>query len=244
MVWALLFTVASMNPPSSLPAKHTVRVWDLPTRLFHWLLLAAVVGAVTTAKIGGNAMVWHGRFGAAVLALLAFRLLWGVVGGLWSRFVRFVPLPGTLVAYVRGRGADGSEVGHNPLGALSVLAMLAILIAQVATGLVADDEISVQGPLNRFVETATGLAATGWHKGYGQWVIYGLVGLHVAAILFYRLFKKQDLIGPIVHGDKALHVAAQPSRDDARSRLLALLLAACCVALAVWVMRLGLPGAP
>src|SRR5689334_17419004 len=180
-----------------------VRVWDLPTRCFHWLLAASVIGLVITGRVGGNALIWHMRLGLLVLALLVFRLLWGVVGGRWSRFASFIRGPGAVLRYLRGdhRSGDHFEVGHNPLGAFSVMAMLGILVIQVATGLVADDEIATTGPLNRFVASATGLKATAWHKGAGQWIIIALVLLHVGAILFYR-WRGVGLVGPMWHGDK------------------------------------------
>ncbi len=158
---------------TSKTTQATVRVWDLPTRAFHWLLAAAVVGLVISAKIGGNAMVWHVRLGLLVLALLAFRFVWGLVGGRWSRFASFIDAPATLLRYLRGQQRPGEhfEVGHNPLGALSVFALLTLLLVQVCTGLVADDEIAATGPLNRYVASATGLLATGWQKGCGQWLL-------------------------------------------------------------------------
>ena len=218
----------------------TVRVWDLPTRLFHWLLVLAVIGSVASAKIGGNAMVWHFRCGCVVLALLAFRLLWGLVGGRWSRFASFAYAPGTVLRYLRGgsRADEHHEAGHSPLGALSVFALLAVLAAQVATGLVADDEIASVGPLNRFVAGTLASAATGWHKGWGQWLIFGLVGLHVAALLFYRFAQRRDLLGPMLRGDKRLPPGTPASADGWAARLLALLLAALCAAGAGWVFDL------
>ena len=86
------------------PTTGRVRVWDLPTRLFHWVLALAVIGLVVTGKVGGNAMVWHFRLGYVVFALLLFRLVWGLVGGHWSRFVAFIYAPATLIAYLRGEG--------------------------------------------------------------------------------------------------------------------------------------------
>ncbi|WP_425500839.1 cytochrome b/b6 domain-containing protein [Pseudaquabacterium terrae] len=217
-----------------------VRVWDLPTRLFHWTLALAVVGLVITGKIGGNALVWHMRIGLTVLALLVFRLLWGLVGGHWSRFARFVYAPATTLRYLRGEHRDGDhfEVGHNPLGAFSVFAMLGILVVQVSTGLFADDEIATTGPLNRFVDTATGLAATSWHKGPGQWIIIGLVLLHVGAIIVYRL-RGTSLVAPMWRGDKLLPASVPPSQDSLRQRVLALVLFACCAALSIGIARLG-----
>ena len=197
---------ATLTRPMPDPYLPLVRVWDLPTRLFHWVLAITVAGSVLSAKIGGNAMVWHFRFGYVVFTLLAFRLLWGWVGGRWSRFASFVYTPGTVWRYLRGETRPGEplEVGHNPLGSLSVLALLAVLAVQVGTGLVADDEIANLGPLNRFVSSDTGLAATGWHKGWGQWVLLALVALHIAAIVFYRVRHHKNLVLPMVTGDKHL----------------------------------------
>jgi cytochrome b len=219
----------------------TVRVWDLPTRLFHWLLAVAVVAQVVTAKIGGAAMTWHFRVGYCVFALLVFRLVWGVVGGHWSRFASFVYGPASVLRYLRGqaRHDDYFHVGHNPLGSASVFAMLAMLAVQVATGLVADDEISNVGPLNRYVSTAFGLTATAWHKGPGQVVIITLVALHLGAIAFYTWRKGQDLVRPMVGGDKLLPGRAPASIDDRLARVRALAIALLCTALVAAVVELG-----
>jgi cytochrome b len=201
---------------------HLVRVWDLPTRVFHWALLACVVGLFVTGKLHGNWMVWHFRLGYCVAGLLIFRLVWGLVGGHWSRFGSFLYGPRRVWAYLRGQNPPQDSVGHNPLGALSVFALLAVLLVQVGTGLISDDEIAFQGPFNRYVAQATGYAANAWHKGYGEWLIWGLVGLHVAAIAFYSWVRREKLIRPMVHGDKTLDFEAPQSRDDRRMRLRAL----------------------
>lgn len=218
-----------------------VRIWDWPTRLFHWALVLCVVGAVVSAKVGGAAMAWHVRFGLAVLALLVFRLVWGLVGGHWSRFARFVYAPTTLLRYVRGQAQphEWLDVGHSPTGALSVFAMLGLLAVQVATGLVADDEIAATGPLVRFVESATSLAATAWHKSWGQWLLLGLLVLHVAAIAVYRLVLQRDLVTPMLTGDKPLPPEVPSSADHAGRWALALLALSLGVALALWVHAQG-----
>jgi cytochrome b len=218
-----------------------VRVWDLPTRLFHWVLALAVVALVVTAKIGGAAMVWHFRLGYLVLALVVFRILWGLVGGRWSRFASFVRGPGTVLRYLRGdsRADEHLDVGHNPLGSLSVLALLFFLALQVGTGLVADDEIANVGPLNRFVSSAAASQATHWHKDYGQWILLALVALHVLAILFYLFGKGKNLVRPMISGDKPLPPGTPPAADGAAPRLLALVLAAGSGGLAFWVSRLA-----
>ena len=230
-------THPKMNPNALEP----VRVWDLPTRLFHWLLALTLVGSVVTGKLGGAWITWHFKLGLAAGALLLFRLVWGVVGGRWSRFAAFVYTPGALWRYLRGQALPGErlDVGHNPLGALSVFALLAVLAVQVGTGLVADDEIANVGPLNRFVAGATGLAATAWHKGWGQGLLIALVALHLAAIAFHVAVRKHDLVRPMIHGDKQLPPGTPPSRDGATTRAWALAIAAACAAAAVVVARSG-----
>ncbi len=245
--------VRPMNPSSVTTEKPTsrpdaamvaVRVWDLPTRVFHWLLAASVIAMVITGKVGGNALVWHMRIGLLIGALLLFRIVWGLIGGRWSRFASFIYAPATVLRYLRGehRPGDHFDVGHNPLGSFSVFAMIGLLALQVATGLVADDEIATTGPLNRFVASATGLLATSWHKSYGQWILIALVVLHIGAILVYRR-RGVDLIRPMLHGDKALpnHAtgAAPAAQDSLRTRIQALLVIAVCMGLAAWVARQG-----
>ena len=219
---------------------HTVRIWDLPTRLFHWVLAASVVGLVVTAKVGGNWMEWHFRLGHLVLALLVFRIIWGLVGGRWSRFASFLYSPSRVLRYLRGEGQASDSVGHSPLGALSVFGLLAVLAAQVATGLFSDDEIAFAGPLTRFVSNAIVGQATTYHKEIGQYLVIGLVALHLLAIAFYVFVKRQRLVMPMVQGDKLLDAPAAASRDDAISRVGAAVVLAICAALAWWVSSLGM----
>jgi len=170
---------------------YTVRIWDLPTRLFHWALVVCVVSLVVTAEIGGNAMVWHFRLGYTVLALLLFRLVWGFVGGHWSRFGTFLSSPARALRYLRGIHEPTDMVGHNPLGAWSVLALLLLLAAQVGSGLLSDDEIAFAGPLTRFVSGATVELATAYHSEVGKLLLLALVTLHVLSIVFYAVKKSR-----------------------------------------------------
>jgi cytochrome b len=146
-----------------------------------------------------------------------------------------------MLRYLRNRrvASDVFHVGHNPLGSASVFAMLAILMVQVATGLVADDEIATTGPLNRFVSTPFGLSATAWHKGAGLAIILTLVVLHVVAVMFYRVRKRQDLIGPMFSGDKRLPAAVPGSVDDRMSRMRALAIIVVSAGLVAAVVKLG-----
>ena len=217
---------------------HKVRVWDLPTRVFHWALVVCIVGLIITGNVGGNAMVWHFRMGLTVLALLLFRLVWGLIGGRWSRFAAFIYSPRSIINYLKGKARPEHSVGHTPMGAGSVFALLAVLLAQVGSGLISDDEIAFAGPLSRFVSGATVNLATNYHKNIGKWIILALVVLHIAAIVFY-LWRKQNLIKPMLHGDKQLTEAMPASRDDAASRAAALAIFGICVAFVVWVASLA-----
>lgn len=218
---------------------HLVRIWDLPTRLFHWLLALAVIGLVVTGQLGQ--MNWHFRLGYCVLTLLIFRLLWGLVGGRWSRFAAFIYSPASLWRYLRGRGDPAHAVGHTPTGALSVFALLLLLLAQVGTGLISDDEIASAGPLTHLVSGRIVSLATWYHAKVGQWVLIALVSLHVLAVLYYLWAKRQNLIRPMFNGDKVLSHAADAARDDTRARVLALVLLLLSAGAVTLLLQFGTP---
>lgn len=185
----------------------TLRIWDLPTRLFHGLLAACVIGLVISGNIGGNAMVWHFRLGYAVFTLLLFRLVWGFVGGHWSRWAQLPWQPRRLLAYLRGQASPDALAGHNPLGSWSVLALLFFLALQVGTGLFSDDEIANAGPLSALVSGSWVSLATAWHKHFGKLILILLVITHLLAIAWYRWRKHQALVPAMWHGDKTLEQA-------------------------------------
>lgn len=197
-----------------------IKIWDLPLRLFHWLLVVLVVAAVVTANIGGNAMDWHGRIGLCILGLIVFRITWGFVGSFHARFASFWPTPSSLRAYLRG---EWKGHGHNPLGALSVLALLALLGVQAATGLFSNDDIAFAGPLSKYVSEATSSALTGFHEASAG-AILTLVALHLAAIAFYVLIKKETLIKPMVSGWKDVPAESSPPPEITTGRRIAALL--------------------
>lgn len=199
------------------------RVWDLPTRLFHWMLVGSVVGALITVQIGGNAMVWHGRLGQLVLALMLFRLAWGVVGGRHARFADFVPRPSSLLAYLRGRW---SGHGHSPLGALSVMALIGAFLLQASLGLATTDDIFFDGPLVRHLPSEWVSLATSLHHAMKP-VLLALVGLHLAALTVYRL-KGQKLVGAMVTGHRPAEeggAGSEPADVNGSLRLAAVILA-------------------
>lgn len=198
-----------------------VRVWDLPTRLFHWALAICVVLGIVFVKIGGNAIQWHAYCGYTALALILFRVIWGFVGSWHARFANFIPSPSKLIAFLRGQ-VDGG-LGHNPLGALSVIALLIIVLIQALTGLFTDDDIFFQGPFARYVSNSTVALFTSIHR-FNQYLIFVLVGLHIAAISYYYFVKRENLVGPMVTGDKLTSIVPKSREiiDSSRQRMLAL----------------------
>ena len=175
-------------------------VWDWPLRLFHWLLVLAVVGAYITGELGGSLTDWHSRLGALTLGLLIFRIFWGFLGTYYARFVHFFPTPGGLITYFKG---DWQGVGHNPVGALSIFALLLVLAALIVTGVFANDDIAFEGPLFHLIDKSLSDRISGWH----EWLVdglLGLVGLHVTAVFYYLLIKKNNLIRPMLTGNTLL----------------------------------------
>lgn len=224
---------------------HRVRVWDAPLRAFHWLLLAAVASAIATGLLGGEWMVWHGRAGIAIVGLLAFRLSWGFVGSETARFVRFVPTPHALLAYVQGRWQG---IGHNPLGALSVLALLGLLAAQVGTGLFSNDDIAFAGPLSSRVDEDLAHSLTGWHHRLVNG-LYALIALHLLAIGFYAVVKRLRLVPAMVTGWQEVprsQLGARPAPAGAFALSLGIGLLAACAASGAWPLAFtaGAAGRP
>jgi cytochrome b len=205
-------------------------VWDLPTRLFHWSLVLAVTLAVVTGELGGDWITLHGKAGLAILGLVSFRVVWGFVGSTHARFLNFIPTAGRLRAYLHGRWKGH---GHNPLGALSVLALLGLLAAQAGSGLFTDDDISFTGPLNALVEQAVASRLTGLHRQLA-YVVLAVLALHIAAILVYLRVKKQNLVKPMVTGWKEVAHGSSASKGSWPGLLLAV-----AVALAVTYLASG-----
>jgi cytochrome b len=214
-----------------------VKVWDLPTRLFHWLLFVTVAAALWTGWVGGSWITWHGRLGLAVLGLLAFRVAWGLVGSTYARFAQFAPTPGRLMAYLRDQWQGA---GHTPLGALSVFALLGVLTWQAVSGLFSNDDIAFKGPLASLVSSAASTSLSGLHR-QGLWIILGLVALHVTAIVVYAL-RGKNLVKPMVLGWKD---TSDPGLQPAPGgRLWALLLSLAFAVLVVWIADGGLVPPP
>jgi cytochrome b len=205
-------------------------VWDLPLRLFHAALAVCVTGSFITHWLGSAAFRWHETCGCTTLVLVAFRLAWGVVGTRHARFGSFVRGPRAVAAYARAlaRRAPAVSAGHNALGGWMVLALLALLLAQAASGLVANDKIVDAGPLYGYVSAAQSDAASHLHRALSNWIL-AAVCLHVLAVVAYRVVLRTDLIRPMLTGFKdGLPPGAgiEPSSRGQRLALAAALVAA------------------
>lgn len=219
---------AASRPGSTL-------VWDLPVRLAHWLLALCVAGSWLTHQAGLQWFGWHRRFGYAALVLVLFRIAWGFVGTRHARFASFVRGPCAILAYLRG-GAREEAPGHNPLGALSVVAMLALLLLQAATGLFANDEIANAGPFYGWVSPTTSNRITAVHHANSDWLL-ALVGLHLVAVGWYVRVRRNPLVRAMLTGRKdAGRVPVGEAIDNSRM-LLAVVIVACLAATLALAIR-------
>ena len=208
-------------------------VWDLPVRLFHWGLAGLI--AFSWWSVHYHHTDWHIWSGLAVLTLLIFRLLWGFTGSSTARFSSFVRGPASVAAHLRGRW---NGIGHTPLGALSVIALLVAVSVQVGLGLIAEDEDGIyMGPLARLVSSDTSDSARDLHELWFN-IILGLIALHVAAIVFYRVFRGQKLTKPMITGKAELTPGTEPMRPGKWW------VAVICLAVGVAITRWVIAGAP
>lgn len=176
-----------------------VRIWDAPVRLIHWSMVALVALSWWTAE--NNDLEWHRYSGYALLGLLVFRVYWGFFGSGTARFANFVKGPRTVWSYLRGTSTDATP-GHNPLGAVSVIVLLLLLIAQVTLGLFTVDVDGIEsGPLSHLVSFDAGRACAEVHENLFN-VLLAFIGLHIAAVLYYLLFRRHNLIASMIHGKR------------------------------------------
>lgn len=212
-----------------------IGIWDLPIRLFHWALVGLIAFSWWSAEEGH--LDWHFWSGLAILSLLIFRLLWGLFGSSTARFANFVRGPKQVIAYLKDmRGWRGT--GHSPLGALSVLIMLGAIAVQVGLGLFAIDKDGLfEGPLAYLISLEASEEIADLHEDWFN-VLLILIGLHLAAILFYRLVLGKKLIGPMVTGSGAAEAGVEPMK---RGRWWVALL---CLAIGIAVTRWVIAGAP
>lgn len=212
-----------------------MRVWDLPVRLFHWLLVVMCGISWITAEMGGNAMEWHMWSGYVVLGLVLFRILWGIWGSETARFSHFIHGPITVLSYTRSllKPNYKAAMGHNPLGGWSVISLLLILAIQAISGLFANDDIANEGPLYHLVRKATSNFLSQVHQ-YSFNILLGLVILHLAAIIFYHVKHRVNLLKPMLTGDKLVDINAAETKQT--HLLVAIVLILVAAATVYWVV--------
>jgi len=220
--------VTEADPATERVRAHRVKVWDAPTRIAHWSIVGLFGLAWWTQQT--DRMPLHVVMGCLLLAVLLFRVGWGLWGAETARFAAFVRGPGALIAYARGltkRGKAASEpVGHNPMGGWSVMAMLGLLLALTGLGLFCADEDDIApGPLARFVSYDAGQFAAHWHAR-AFYAVLVLIGLHLAAIAFYAVARRENLVGPMITGFRRFAGAVAPPRLASLRRALLIALAA------------------
>ncbi|MBN8726903.1 MAG: cytochrome b/b6 domain-containing protein [Xanthomonadales bacterium] len=214
-----------------MPESRPIAVWDLPTRLFHWTLVVLIALQYASGEFGWLSMEWHFLLGYATLALVLFRVLWGFLGSQTSRFSDFVRGPGALFGYAADfvRGHLVHSPGHNPLGGWSVLAMLACVALQAATGLFTSDDVLDEGPLTGKVSSTTVALMSRIHA-INRYVLVALIALHVGAVALHFVLRNHNLLAPMVTG-RARHPEPRELRFVPVWRAVALLALAAAV---VW----------
>ncbi len=204
-----------------------VFVWDISVRLFHWILVALIVALFITAEVLDDTIELHAILGRVVIVLVLFRVLWGIVGSSYARFAQFLRGPKAVLAYARSLLAREHMfiAGHNPLGGWMVVVLLAVVLTQAVLGLFANDDVLFDGPLSYLVSKDTSDLLTGLHKELFD-ILLVLVGLHIAAVIWHKLFKGENLLTPMFSGSKELPPGVDAENARGGSLLLALVLLA------------------
>lgn len=211
-----------------------VAVWDWPVRVVHWLIVALVAALLTTGLIGNDMLVWHMRAGQTLLALVIFRIIWGFVGSTNARFASFVRGPRAVLDYAMSviRPPHHAYATHNPLGGWMVVALLVVLLAQATTGLFTNDDILYDGPLVKWIDKDLSDSIGTWHRRM-WWVVVALASVHIFAVIGYLMHLGEDLVYPMVSGEKVLPKHLQRPQYAEASTTRALVLLALC-GLVVW----------
>ena len=215
-----------------------VAVWDWPVRAVHWAIVLLVAALITTGLIGNEMLVWHMRCGATLLALVLFRILWGFVGSGNARFASFVRGPGAVVDYVRSivRPPHQIHATHNPIGGWMVVALLLALLFQAGTGLFTNDDILNDGPLVKLISKDLSDSISSLHRR-GWWIVAGLAAVHILAVFSYFFVLDDNLIYPMVSGEKVLPARVADPAAAAASTTKAVVLLALCGGVVWWVVN-------
>ncbi len=217
-------------------------VWDLPLRVFHWLLVVSVAGSWATGKIGSSVREYHMWLGYWMLGLLTFRLLWGVLGTRHSRFWSFVPTPASVARYARDviRGQAPRSIAHNPIGSLMIFLMLGMLITQAVSGLFVDDDVFYAGPYAHVVSSSTGKFFEGLHHEIANWIIV-LAIIHIAAALYHTYRMKEPIIRAMITGKKDANVIPVDQAIPHSAMVRAVILAMLSAGFVYWLVAVAPP---
>lgn len=228
-------TIDNVTQPRAVEQR---QVWDLPVRVFHWTLVAAVIGAFVTNRLGVNYFKYHVWCGYAVIVLVCFRVVWGFVGTRHAQFWNFVCGPAATLRYVLGliRGHELRYAGHNPLGAWMVVALLVALATQASLGLFGNDEIFNVGPLYGYVSKKLSLQLTSLHRLLFYWIM-GAVAIHVLAVIAHHIFEKANLLHAMITGRKPLHSLGEADGIASSRTWLAVLLIIAFAGALAWIVR-------
>jgi cytochrome b len=215
-------------------------IWDLPLRLFHWSFAVTILASWYTAEQGADLVEIHIKLGFVAIALLLFRVLWGIIGPKHARFSQFLPSPKKLLNYLRNSNSQKTTPGHNPLGAMMVVLMILLISIQAISGLFINDDVFSSGPYYGSVSNELEKVMRFLHHNTFDFMI-GAIGLHLAAVAYYWRVKKQNLVLPMITGKKS---AEQVGANDAIPHskiILGFVLAVCCAGFVYWLVVINAP---
>ena len=218
----------------STASKLSSKVWDIPVRVTHWVLVLAIIGAYVTNKLGLSYFRYHVWCGYTVIVLVVFRLIWGVVGSYHAKFRNFLRGPTTILSYMREqlKGHHTAYAGHNPLGSVMVVILLLTSLLQATTGLFGNDEILNVGPLSGYVTQATSIELTSFHRKLFYWLLSAIV-IHVLAVVSHRIFRRENLLTAMFSGSKR-GIELPPHQRGSNSRIWLALLLVTAISFVLW----------
>ena len=214
--------------------RYVISVWDISIRLFHWLLVAGIGFQWFSGQEGGNIMTWHIYNGCCMLGLILYRLIWGVIGSPYARFSSFLKGPSNTLIYLKGflKGKKHDYPGHNPLGGWMVIVLMLLVLTQGFSGLFSSDDIFTEGPFYSFVSSKTSEFFTSIHHLSFD-ILLGAIALHIFAVAYHGIIKKEPLIKSMLTGKKLLH---QPSNANTRPNYLRMFISASTAGAGVYLL--------
>lgn len=215
-------------------------IWDLPLRIFHWVLVLTILGAWYTSDQDNDLIDYHLIFGYVALGLITFRILWGFIGTTHSKFKYFVPTPNKLINYLTQKSPQRDYPGHNPLGSLMVVFMITLILLQAISGLFMNDDIFTNGPYYGTINESIEEILVFFHRNSFNFILAAIV-LHILAILFYKKIKKKSLVMPIITGEKSDQDVKQEDAIKHSKLVLAAIVAIAVTAFIYWLVILNVP---